>query len=449
MLGDFNLPTLRWDMDGDLVDGYVSPRDRSFLEAFQEAGLTQVVYEPTLVTSGNTLDIILVSNTEIVGDVDLLAPLPHCYHCPVLIDIYISCMSADPQNSWARLWHKGNFRAVAQEIGGTCWELLFEGLDADQCYNLFLDKYFELIELYVPLKQFTQPSRWNTRPPRSLLRRRKTAWMEYLDTRRTVGRLHQLSLDAWAEYSRINLEYRAFSINSQKEYELKLIQALDENPKLFHSYLRRKKKGTPPIGPLKQNGNVILEPLGMSGIFAQYFGSIFNDQMPNHVEPHHHSSSTMHPLTIVLSEVHRVLAGLDVSSAAGRDDVHPRFLKSCAEAVCFPLLLIFVKSLRTCTLPLEWKHSLVVPIFKAGSRCSPLNYRPISLTSVCCKSMEKIVAGHIENYLEVNGFIKGGQFGYRKGRSTEDQLLLVYCEDSLIRDVSLTWYTWISVKPLM
>ena len=124
-----------------------------------------------------------------------------------------------------------------------------------------------------------------------------------------------------------------------------------------------------------------------------------------------------------------------MSSAPGRDDVHPLFLKSCAQAVCFPLLLIFVRSLRSGSLPLDWKHSLVVPIFKSGSRCSPLNYRPISLTSVCCKSMERIVAGHIENYLEANGLLECGQFGFRKGRSTEDQLLLVYCEVARLVDL--------------
>jgi hypothetical protein len=67
-----------------------------------------------------------------------------------------------------------------------------------------------------------------------------------------------------------------------------------------------------------------------------------------------------------------------------------------------------------------------VPLFKQGSRCSPLNYRPVSLTSVCCKVMEKIVVLHIVQFLEDEGLLSSGQFLFRRGHSTEGELLLTY-----------------------
>ena len=57
---------------------------------------------------------------------------------------------------------------------------------------------------------------------------------------------------------------------------------------------------------------------------------------------------------------------------------------------------------------------------------NPLSYRPISLTSVCCKMMERILADHIYGYLEINSLLSDAQFGYRRSRSTEDQLLITY-----------------------
>ena len=55
-----------------------------------------------------------------------------------------------------------------------------------------------------------------------------------------------------------------------------------------------------------------------------------------------------------------------------------------------------------------------------------LNYRPVSLMSVCCKVMERMLTAHIVEYLETNDLLSTRQFGFRADRSTENQLLLMY-----------------------
>ena len=42
--------------------------------------------------------------------------------------------------------------------------------------------------------------------------------------------------------------------------------------------------------------------------------------------------------------------------------------------------------------------------------------------------MEKLLAGHIVDYLERFGLITSNQFGFKMGRSTDDQLLLAYSD---------------------
>ena len=49
-------------------------------------------------------------------------------------------------------------------------------------------------------------------------------------------------------------------------------------------------------------------------------------------------------------------------------------------------------------IPQGWKQAIVCPIFKKGSRKSPSNYNPVSLTSVCCKVMESIVNGTLSSF---------------------------------------------------
>ena len=63
---------------------------------------------------------------------------------------------------------------------------------------------------------------------------------------------------------------------------------------------------------------------------------------------------------------------------------------------------------------------------KKGVWYDPLNYHPISVTSVCGKVFERIVCEHLTMFLESNSILSPHQFGFHSSRSTMDQLTLVY-----------------------
>jgi len=74
--------------------------------------------------------------------------------------------------------------------------------------------------------------------------------------------------------------------------------------------------------------------------------------------------------------------------------------------------------------PEQWRESIIVPIPKPGKEHSnPLNYRPISLTSVLCKTMERMVNNRLVDYLSSVGDFGLKQCGGMKGRSTIDHLI--------------------------
>ena len=429
VVGDFNLPDLRWNETGELSDGYVRPLDRSFYEVFLESGLTQLVSDPTYV-SGNILDLILVSNTEVVGNLEVLSPLPRCKHSPVVVEIFLdACCSDQPEAVRAkRLWSKGNYVEMCRELETICWESLFEGLSAQDCYTKFMDVYIDLVDRFVPQRQFSETPKWSNRPPRALMIRRKNAWQAFKQTRSEYGRSHQLSLEAWEAYSEINLEYRNFTYNKRWEHELSLARNLNVSPKMFHAYIRRMKKGNPPVGPLRIDNTIVSDPGEMSEVFADYFGSIYNSAVSEARSQHQRTIARMNPLNITYDNVYSALCKLNVSSTPGGDGVHPQVLRSCAGLLAYPLTLLFERSLRSSDIPSPWKWSVVVPLFKSGSRSSPTNYRPVSLTSVCCKTMERVVAEKIWDYLEDNNLLSSRQFGFRSSRGTVEQLLLVYCD---------------------
>ena len=72
--------------------------------------------------------------------------------------------------------------------------------------------------------------------------------------------------------------------------------------------------------------------------------------------------------------------------------------------VRMPLKTIFNKSLNESKLPDIWKTANVSAIFKKGEKQKPENYRPISLTSVPGKLMERIIRDAIVTHMSVNNF---------------------------------------------
>ena len=56
------------------------------------------------------------------------------------------------------------------------------------------------------------------------------------------GRDHFLSLDALNNFHQVNFQYRDFIKSNQWQYEHSMIEKLGSAPKLFHSYIRKRKK---------------------------------------------------------------------------------------------------------------------------------------------------------------------------------------------------------------
>jgi len=114
---------------------------------------------------------------------------------------------------------------------------------------------------------------------------------------------------------------------------------------------------------------------------------------------------------------------LKSTSAPGPDKISARFLKEYVNVISYPLSLLFESSMRSGIVPQDWRLANVTPIFKKGSKSKPENYRPVSLTSICCKLMESIIRDQLVNHLKFNNLIKSSQHGFMKNKSCTTNLL--------------------------
>ena len=79
--------------------------------------------------------------------------------------------------------------------------------------------------------------------------------------------------------------------------------------------------------------------------------------------------------------------------------------------------------LSVAAVPVQWKQAIITPVFKKGTTGDVSNYRPISLTCVACKIMERVIAQRIYSHLTSNNLLSHAQHGFVKQRSTCTNLL--------------------------
>ena len=87
----------------------------------------------------------------------------------------------------------------------------------------------------------------------------------------------------------------------------------------------------------------------------------------------------------------KLLKNIDISKAAGINNLPGRFLKYGAVVLEKPVTKICTLSIKLRIFPDPCKLAKLKPIFEKGSSMEPSNYRPISLLPLISKIFEKIV----------------------------------------------------------
>ena len=430
LMGDFNLPSLIWSSPDNILRT-ASASDVRFLELFDLLGLTQWVTEPTFPRSGNILDLILTSESDRIGDVLVNPPPPGCDHCSIHCSyIFDIELQAQASSSHRLLWYRGKYEEINNILSDIDWDLEFRFLSAYEALLLLLNILQPLISRYIPCckeRKHHNSLPWKKNPPTSLKRRRAVAWAAFKQARSTFGRRAPEAQSSLKSFQAINKQLRSFALCSQIDYERSLLLKMKENPKLLHSYLRHKKCFRSSVGPLQlPSGGTTDDPRTMADSFAEAFADVFTTTSPQDPFPHQDCDAELEHVGVTLEEVKNVFSNLDVNSAMGPDGLHPFLLKACVSTLSYPFYKIFQLSLTEGSFPPPWKLSHVILIFKKGSLSDALNYRPVSLLSVPSKCLERFIFKELHNFLSENSILTEEQFGFRPGRSTDDQLLLTY-----------------------
>jgi hypothetical protein len=73
---------------------------------------------------------------------------------------------------------------------------------------------------------------------------------------------------------------------------------------------------------------------------------------------------------------------------------------------------MFTSFMSVGQMPKAWTLAIVTLVYKSGDASDVSNYRPISLTCVACKIMERIIVSDMLDYLRLHKVIDKRQHGF-------------------------------------
>ena len=173
--------------------------------------------------------------------------------------------------------------------------------------------------------------------------------------------------------------------------EEKILKHKDKNKLLSNTLKLKLNSGSSFPRMLNIDKFLIKDPLQICEALSDTFARSFNNT--SHVISAVVEENIYQFSTVEFNEdnVREAIKSLEASSNGGVDEIPGLFIKH--GSTDFPILLtkIFNLSMESGTYPDYWKTSHNIPHFKKGSRLSPDNYRPINITSVLSRVMEKVV----------------------------------------------------------
>ena len=412
IVGDFNCPNVNWDlMSGD-------QEGNRLIEMVEDTFLTQIVSQAT--REDNILDLVLTTDTDMVQDCQVGEKLGGCDHHMIRFNIRAEHQLTENKSKMPD-YRNANFDLARDLLPPEHWEQL-DGISLDNAWVTFRDTLLGVERRTVPMKlrrtNGAVDPPWMTSEVKRATNLKKRAYNVLKEAATDVNR---------ERYQHCLRACRTLIRRSKREYEKRIAREAKANPKKVFTYIRSKKKAKSNIGPLtNRNGVLTRDSRHMAEILNEKFSSVFTIENTETVPESAAPPTGITPLEIGAireDEVQKYLDNLDTNKSTGPDNLSPRLLKELRQQIVKPLTSIFNRSVQLNKVPEDWKLANVTPIFKKGDKSVALNYRPISLTSVAGKILEKIIRDKIVKFLEDNKIISEAQHGFRNKRSCLTNLL--------------------------
>lgn len=423
LVGDFNLDLLKFNYH---------EKTSEFIDIMFASGYIEVINHPTRLsfnnnhTSSSLIDHIWTTNisnnfysgilTTYISD-----------HFIIFIDLSTKKSKEKSKTKLCRNFSDINIERFKENLSELSFQEVLEIEDAQGSYESFHQTFYGLFELHFPEryikfnKNIHKIQSWMSK---GLLKSRRTKIKLYKDFVKNPSEAKKIHFKTYK-----NLYNKLLKQMKKLVFSKQLIKHQGNLKKSWEiiqeaSQLKKKKQDSPTS--LVQEGKEYHCDSEMANIFNRHFTNVASvirdkitptDRPPDDFFTNSTTEFVMPELTP--TSIIEIFSLLKEKNSLDYTGMSTSFIKKIIHEISVPLSHIFNNSLRTGSLPSEFKLAKVIPVFKkGGSKTNVNDYRPISLLPIFNKILEKAVAISLKDYLLNNNIIDQYQFGFLDKHST-------------------------------
>ncbi|KAJ0171262.1 hypothetical protein K1T71_012812 [Dendrolimus kikuchii] len=423
LLGDFNAHHQDWLYPHQFTD-HAGRETRKLALALN---LTQLVQGATRVPdvadqTANCLDLLLTTDPDRYS-VSISSPLGSSDHCLVkAVSMYPPPDLSSCGNRRVWRYNAADWDGMRAFFASYPWKpLCFSSDDPSACADAITDVIRQGMEFFIPFSDGVTSGKaqmWfgaDCRRAEAIKHQAYLAWVHARNRKTEDITDKKKAYNKAAKTCKRTLQKARFDHIGRTGTKLASYPA---GSKAFWSLAKSVESNfcRPSLPPLlRPDGSLAHTAVDKANLFASLFAESSRLDAMGTLPPSLPQCVLQMPeIRIRQTEVRKTLRNLDTNKASGPDGIPARVLKSCAPEISPVLTRLFRLSLKTGKVPTSWKQANVQPVPKKGSRADPANYRPISVTSILCKSMERILNARLLTHLESNDLLSDRQYAKNK-----------------------------------
>ncbi|KAF0748187.1 RNA-directed DNA polymerase from mobile element jockey [Aphis craccivora] len=372
--GDLNLPDLSWSNDDfGLIYSSSGPAIHCVPDVFAYNNFFQLNHIPN--SYGNFLDLVFSNDSRINIEKSVTGVVPCDPYHPALVFMLTFVDDLPSFDSCHKYYNfrKACYTRISASLSSFNWLETLTTTDIDSATCALYDALHYCVTSFVSLVVF-KPSKfpsWSPKNLKNIVFAKKEMHAKYKASRNPVN---------CNKFSNLRAQYKYYYKKCYKTFLDNTENMLKVNPRLFWDFVSKCRSSNGIPNSVHLNDLSATGPESISSLFSSYFNSVYVPSSANSLPVIPFVQHTLPSDCIFgVDDVENGLAALKNVHSVGPDGLSGTFLYNIRSVLCFPLWLLFRRSMDEGIFPLMLKISSVTSVFKSGDKSNVKKYRPISI----------------------------------------------------------------------